>query len=70
MKLTKLELSGRLVLLARAEEYCTAQAVGHHSPKGGEAYADYVTHRTVHRYDYRKKQQPPLGQVTVVERNA
>ena len=36
-----------------------------HHPKGGEAHADYVTYRTVHRDDHRKKQKPPLCQVTV-----
>ena len=31
--------------------------------KGGEAYADYITYREIYRYDNRKEQQPPLGQV-------
>ena len=31
--------------------------------KGGEAYADYITYREIYRYDNRKEQQRPLGQV-------
>ena len=43
----------------------TAGGYGYTPAKGGVAYADYVTYRTVHRDDYRKKQKPPLWQVTV-----
>ena len=43
----------------------TAGGYGYTPAKGGVAYADYVTYRTVHRDDYRKKQKPPLRQVTV-----
>ena len=36
-------------------------------PKGGmcNAYHDYVTYRQIHRNDYREKQRPPPGTVTV-----
>ena len=43
----------------------TAGGYGYTPAQGGVAYADYVTYRTVHRDDYRKKQKPPLWQVTV-----
>ncbi len=36
-----------------------------HRPRGGEAYADYVTYRTVHSHDYRETQKPPPRPVTV-----
>ena len=36
-----------------------------HHPKGGAAYADHITYRTVHRDDHCEKQKPPLGKVTV-----
>ena len=45
------------------------QAVGHHSPEGGDAYADYSDISCVRNYRNteidEEKQQPPLGQVTV-----
>ena len=57
------------------EEHCkqqaARQAVGHHSPEGGDAYADYSDMACVwfylHINHQEKKQQPPLWQVTVVE---
>ena len=46
------------------------QAVDHHSPKGGDACAYYFDLSCVwlyiHNKDRKKKQQPPLGKVTVV----
>ena len=58
-----------------AEEHCkqqaVRQAVGHQSPKGGDACAYYSDMACVWLYlhidNKEKKQQPPLGQVTVVE---
>lgn len=57
-----------------SEEHClqqaARQAVGHHFPKGGDAYANYSYMAYVWVYLYidhkEKKQQPPLWQVTVV----
>ena len=57
-----------------AEEHCkqqaARQAVGHHSPRGGDAYAYYSDISCVWNYRYteidEEKQQPPLWQVTVV----
>ena len=34
--------------------------------EGGDAHAYYFAYRTFYRHDHRKKQQPPLCQVTVV----
>ena len=59
----------------RVEEHCkqqaARQAVGHHSPEGGDAYAYYSDISCVRNYRYteidEEKQQPPLGQVTVAK---
>lgn len=45
---------------------CTRRrAVSHTTPKGGDANADHITYRAVHRYDYCEKQKPPPWPVTV-----
>jgi len=58
----------------RGEEHCkqqaARQAVGHHSPRGGDAYADYSDISCVRNYHHieidEEKQQSPLCQVTIV----
>ena len=49
------------------------KAVGHHSPKGGDAYAYYSDIPCVwiyhHSENQDEKRQPPLWQVTVVNKN-
>ena len=59
-----------LKVLERAEEHCYSAGGWPSSSKGGDAYADYSDIPCVRFYfhikNYEKKQQPPLGQVTVV----
>ncbi len=43
----------------------SGQVAGHILRKEVRPYADYVTYRSLHGDDYRKKQKPPLWQVTV-----
>ena len=57
-------------VLPKSEIWTRPQRAGGCSipPKGGGAYANYVSYRTVYRYDYSEaysyKEQPPLCQVT------
>lgn len=48
----------------RAGRCTRRRAVSHTTPKGGDANADHITYRAVHRYDYCEKQKPPPGRVT------
>ena len=48
-------------------KHCIAAGAWLISLERGEANANYITYREIYRYDNRKKQQPPLCQVTVVK---
>ena len=54
-----------LLLKKGAGTLRSGQAAGHVLRKEVRPYADYVTYRSLHGDDYRKKQKPPLWQVTV-----
>ena len=51
-------------VLLWAEDTAIAQAVGHHTPRGGDVYAYYSNISCVRLYlhieNYEEKQQPPL----------
>ena len=54
-----------LLLKKGAGTLRSGQVAGHILRKEVRPYADYVTYRSLHGDDYRKKQKPPLWQVTV-----
>ena len=70
IELTSNIRSDILVTLERAEEHCYSAGGWPSSSKGGDVYANYSDIPCVrfhlHIKNYEKKQQPPLGQVTVV----
>ena len=60
--------AGKIYVLERAEEHCYSAGGWPSSSKGGDTYADYFNFSCVwsDHHSYCKKQQPPLGKVTVV----